>query len=184
MNTTFSKISCGWKQALMMILSLALGLLCTTAFGHEWTVEGRKVKAKAVDFNGSHVLLENKVGKQKAFAINQLNERDLQYLTNLLSIRNAEIQRQLETKQLEQQRAQLLSQFVDLWAVSMVAPNGERAWRNYFANNSLEAKQQAFREFPNVRVVGVQRVRRGNAPMGNANSPRMPLNNRLPIWVN
>ena len=150
-----------WHTLLLSVF-LFLGMFCATTFGHEWTVDGREVKAKAVDFNGSHVLLEDEFKNRKRVAINDLNARDMEYLSNMVSMRNSELQRKLQSEQLEQQRLQLLSQFTDLWAVSMVAPNGESAWRTYFAANSLLAEQQALREFPNVRVVGVQRIRRND----------------------
>lgn len=150
------------RTFIMLIAFLLMGTLCASALGHEWTINGKKVKAKAVDFNGSQVLLENDKGKRKAFPINELHENDLQYLTNLLSIRNAEIQQRLEREQLAQQRTQLLAQFVDVWTVRMVAPNGELGMRNYFAANSAHAKQLAWQEFPNVRIAGVQRMRRAN----------------------
>ena len=167
----------------LLIVAMLVGLISSSAFGHEWTIDGKKAKAKVVDFNGTQVLLENERGKRRAFPINELNSTDLQHLTNLLSIRNAEILKKLERQQIEQQQAQLISQFVDVWSVRMVAPNGQIGWKNYFAANSLQAKQQAWQEFPNVRITGVQRLRRAGAlggGGGGGNVGLAPVVNQMP----
>ena len=150
--------------------------------GHEWTINGKKVKAKVVDFNATHVLLEIKDGKRKSVAINTLESKDLQYLTNLATIRNGEVQRRLEASQLEQQRLQLLSQYSDVWTVSMIAPNGRLGWRNYFAVNSMQANQLALREFPNVRIVRTQRLRRATEFGGARNAVQVPLGLQTNFW--
>ena len=166
-SSSESVFSASW----ILFVFLLLGLICSSAIGHEWTVDGKKVKAKPVDFNGTKVLLEDQNGKQKAVPINELVAEDLQYLTNLLSIRNAEIQQYLEKQQIQQQQAQLMSRFVDVWTVRMVARNGTVGWRNYFAANSLQAQQQARREFSNVQITTVQRLRNSGAMGGfNLNS--------------
>ncbi|MFK7770448.1 MAG: hypothetical protein AB8B55_24775 [Mariniblastus sp.] len=171
------------SKGLVLFLSLALGLICAAAFGHEWTVDGKKVKAKPVDFNGTEVLLEDEKGKRKSIEINTLTAEDLQYLTNLLTIRNAGIQQKLERQQLQQQKAQLMSQFVDVWTVRLVAPNGETGWKNYFALDSRQAKQLAFNEFPNARVISVQRLRRAGSSAavtnGTGNIGVVPVVNRF-----
>jgi len=156
----------------LALISCVLCICCSSVFAHEWTIEGVKVKAKAVDFIGTKVLLEDEGGNQKSVPMNELNATDLQYLTNLLSIRNAAIQQNLEQQQLQQQQAQLTSQFVDVWNVRMVAMNGQSGWRNYFAINSLQAKQLALQDFPNARIQSVQKLpRRGSVGLvGNANN--------------
>ena len=168
------------RIGIALLVAMLTGLICSSAFGHEWTVNGKKVKAKAVNFDGSQVLLEDQRGKRKSFPINELTAEDLQHLTNLLSIRNAKIQQQLEKQQLEQQTAQLVSQFVNVWTVRMVAPNGDVAWRNYFAANSLQAKQLAWREFPNVQITGVQKLRR-TGTIGGGNTAIAPVVNQFPV---
>lgn len=161
--------------AALTLASILFCLVVSPASAHEWTLDGKQVKAKAVDFNGSHVLLEDSKGKRKSVAINELNASDLQYVTNLLTIRNAEIQKRLESQQLEQQRIQLLAQFMDVWSVSIVAPNGQRGWRNYFANDSISARRFAFRDFPNAQIVAVRKLGGTNRFFGNGNAVITPL---------
>ena len=169
--------------ATLTIFAMVLCLLESPASAHEWTLDGQQVEAKAIDFNGSHVLLEGRSGKRKTVAINELNAGDLQYLTNLLSIRNAEIQKRLESQQLEQQRIQVLAQFVDVWTVSMVAPNGEQAWRNYFANDSITAKRLAYREFPNARIVSLRKLSSRNRLIGGGNGIISPVGIVSPVGI-
>ncbi len=171
-----------FRVSFVLFAAMVLGLLCNSAFGHEWTINGKKVKAKAVDFSGTHIVLEDKQGKRKTIALNELAAQDLQYVTNLLSIRNAEIQKQLERRQIQQQQMQLLSQFVDVWTVRMVAPNGTVGWRNYFAANSLHAKQLAFQEFGNVRVIGVHRLRRPGVFGRGGNVGWVPTVSQIPVF--
>ncbi|MEM9412838.1 MAG: hypothetical protein AAGA30_17125, partial [Planctomycetota bacterium] len=172
----------GFKAILFILTFIVLGLICSTGFSYEWTINGVKVTAKAIDFNGSQVILEDNNGSKKAVPVNELTAEDLQYLTNLLQIRNAEIQLQLERQQIRQQQAQLVSQFVDVWTVRMVAPNGETGWRNYFAANSLHAKQLAWNEFPNARITSVQRVRRSSTFLGGASVGLTPAANQTSIF--
>ncbi len=155
----------------VLFMSVVLCLACSSVFGHEWMINGTNLEAKAVDFDGTKVLLEDGQGNRQAVPMNELNAKDLQYLTNLLSIRNAGIQQQLEQQQIRQQQVQLMSQFVDIWTIRMVAPNGHSGSRNYFAANSLQAKQLAWQEFPNARILSAQKLpRRGQiGVVGNAN---------------
>ena len=166
---------------LVLLLAMLLGLVCATAFGHEWTINGKKIKAKPVDFDGAKVVLQDTRGKKKTLPVTELVAKDLQYLTNLVSIENAKRQRGLQEQQILQQQFQLRAQFEDVWVVRMVAANGETGWRNYFANNSLQAKQLAWQQFPDARIVGVQRMRRaGNLNRGVIAGPGPTINGFLP----
>ncbi|MEM9942358.1 MAG: hypothetical protein AAF939_12405 [Planctomycetota bacterium] len=182
---TTSKRRCG-NLILGLVLSLGLvfGVIVSEGLCHEWTINGRSIEAKVVNFEGEKVVLEDRAGTQKSVPVNELNADDLQYLANLLAIRNAEIQQRLEQQQLQQQQTQFLSQYLDVWTVRMVAANGETGWRNYLAANSLHAKQLAWSEFPNTRIVGVQRVRRSggvNGLIGNGNLGINPIIPQLPV---
>ena len=158
------------KTIFALLASLTLGLICASAsLGREWTVEGKKVTAKAVDFNGRFVLLEDKKGKRKTVAINDLNAHDLDYLGKLLAIHNGEIQKEMSRTQLNQQQLALTAQIMDLWTVSMVAPNGQAGWQNYFAANSLEAKRMALMDYPTARITSVRRIRRPGQMGGGGN---------------
>ncbi|MEL7499213.1 MAG: hypothetical protein AAFN77_16515 [Planctomycetota bacterium] len=167
------------RNGFLLLLFLLLGMFCATAMGHEWTIDGKKVEAKVVNYNQSHVLLEDNQGRRKSFAINSLNAEDLQYLTNLATIQQGEQQRVLAQQQLQQQQALLLSQYVDVWTVWMFDRNGRYGSRNYFATNSAQAIRLALQEFPQVRVSGVQRLRRPGVS-GGSNLGLAPVINRFP----
>ena len=161
MKTTFHFDLKQFRAGFILLIALLCGAICASSFAYEWTINGLKVEAKVVDFDGMNVTLEHESGKRKSIAVNELEAADLRYLADLLSIHNAGVQQDLQRQQLRQQEAQFASQYVNAWTVRMVDRNGEFGWRNYFAANSLEARRLALQEFPNVRVTSIQRLRRG-----------------------
>ena len=158
--------------------------LPSRSVAHEWTIgkgkDAKKVEAKAVGFDGRQVMLETDEGKKIEVPVNELVSGDLSYLKDLVLIQSTQVQKQLAEKLIQQQQLNLLAKYVDVWTVSMVAPNGQPGIRNYFAANSLHAKGLARQEFPRARIVAVRRVQPANAQGGGAgNAGLIPEITRL-----
>ena len=156
-------------KALTLPLALVAFLVVSagnpqTASAHEWTltINGKvqKVEAKVVNFDGKNVLLQAANGVKKSFPINELTDKDLEYVKNIVVARQTAVQEQLNLKQLQQERLRNQLEYRDIWAVELYAPNGNYIVRRYLARNNLDAIYQAKRQFPNARVGVAQKIRR------------------------
>ena len=111
-----------------------------------------------IDFNDRQILLKTEKDKMLTINVGELSENDLEYLNHFVQLRKEQIARQ----QLQQQQFQNLSRFFDLWAVELVAPNGERIEQPYLARSSQQAAALALRDFPFARVGYTRKLSRSN----------------------
>lgn len=149
-------------MAMVMVMAMLIISLASNANAHEWTLDvasqSQKVEAKVADVNGTHVLLENTKGVQKAFPINELNDSDMNYLKGILAAKQVEIEKQQVKAQQEATSTNVRLQHDDIGELVLYAPNGRYITRQYSARSNIEASQYAHEEFPNARVGAVRKV--------------------------
>lgn len=141
------------KKILLVVFAMAIS--ATVAEAHEWTINGNKVKAQAVDLNETHVLLQDNNGNRKAVALNSLADRDVQRLSNLVNVASARQNMRYQKENFRAQQISAMSRLSPAWRVSMMARNGATGVRTYFADNSRAASIMARRQFPNARILNI-----------------------------
>ena len=58
--------------------------------------------------------------------VKDLNSQDLEYLRNLIEVQQRFAQLEISRQQLQQQHLQSPGRYYDVWAVDLIAPNGEK----------------------------------------------------------
>ena len=151
------------KKLLIVAAMVSVGSTTGVASAHEWTVkiEGKEqhVEAKVVNFDGQQVLLEASNGVKQSFPVDELNDSDTHYLSDIVVAKEAVAQNKTLKKELQVELNELRLGYNDVWAVQLIAPNGGTVVRNYLALNNRQAAILAHRDFPNARVGAMRKLR-------------------------
>ena len=143
--------------------AVALAMLfASDALGREWTVDGKKVEAKLIDYDATQVFLEDANEEEandspKAVPINELTENDRDYLTKFASICDVKSREDLQLTPMRKDAVELPNASNKKWYISLVGPNGRYIERTVFAVDSHQASDLVLRQFSNARVVRVRK---------------------------
>ena len=108
-------------------------------------------------------MLENDKGVRKSFSLNELEDTDIKYLSELVSIASAAKQEKLQEEQLEAEKLAIKLENEDMWYVTLQARNGEVQTKSYFADNNVLATRMALRDYPGTRVLYAKKARNNRA---------------------
>lgn len=129
----------------------------------EWELPGgKRVVANATALDMSSVLLVTKNGQQVRLGIQQLAQRDLAYLKDLVTVKQGAVSQRslaLQQQSVDVQSAQYWSQWYDLWVVQFNGPRGP-FWKLVPARNSEQATNIAWRQNPRASLLWVKRLNR------------------------
>ncbi|MEM7454653.1 MAG: hypothetical protein AAF456_09915, partial [Planctomycetota bacterium] len=115
-----------------------------------WTIDSFEVEATLIDFNGTHVLLQDVDRYQEVFQVEQLSREDHIWLRSEVNALRLQVNRNRILRGME------------IWQVDMVSASGQQFHRNYQAYDSNGAMTAAQQEFPSARIQSVSSGTRGD----------------------
>lgn len=132
---------------LLLAISTSLTAFAQKAEPRIWTLEGQKVEATLIDFNGTHVLLQDADWVQDVFTAEQMSPTDVKYVKSMINDLKLQI------------RNDRVLHGIDVWRVVMQGQNGS-FYRNYQGASNVVAMAAAASEFPNARIQSVSKISR------------------------